>query len=47
LIIATYNWSTVLLFAIETGHQSGPNNGGLQEARGEFIAYFWETMISG
>src|ERR1700682_1956642 len=82
VIIATYNWSTVLPYAIEsaldqtmsdfellvigdvctddseqvveairdprirwinlpenTGHQSGPNNRGLQEARGEFIAY--------
>lgn len=82
VIIATYNWSTVLPFAIDsvlgqslddfellvvgdgctddseqvvtaikdprirwinlpvnTGHQSGPNNRGLQEARGEFIAY--------
>ncbi|MDB5579178.1 MAG: uncharacterized protein JWR80_4354 [Bradyrhizobium sp.] len=82
VIIATYNWSTVLPYAIDsvlgqtmrdfellvvgdgctddseqvvtaikdprvrwinlpenTGHQSGPNNRGLQEARGEFIAY--------
>jgi glycosyltransferase involved in cell wall biosynthesis len=82
VIIATYNWSTVLPYAIKsvlaqtmrdfelivvgdactddseqvvaaikdprvrwinlavnTGHQSGPNNRGLQEARGEFIAY--------
>lgn len=82
VIIATYNWSTVLPYAINsvldqtmqdfellvvgdgctddseqvvtaikdprvrwinlpanTGHQSGPNNRGLQEARGEFIAY--------
>jgi glycosyltransferase involved in cell wall biosynthesis len=82
VIIATYNRSTVLPYAIEcvlgqtmrdfellvigdgctddseqvvtaikdprvrwinlsghTGHQSGPNNRGLQEARGEFIAY--------
>jgi glycosyltransferase involved in cell wall biosynthesis len=82
VIIATYNWSTVLPFAIgsvlgqtladfellvvgdgctddseqvvsairdprvrwinlasNTGHQSGPNNRGLEEARGEFIAY--------
>ncbi len=82
VIIATYNWSSVLRYAIDsvlgqtmrdfellvvgdgctdgseqvvaaiedprvkwinlpknTGHQSGPNNRGLQEARGEFIAY--------
>ncbi len=82
VIIATYNWSTVLPYAItsvldqtmrdfellvvgdgctddlervvvgirdsrvrwinlpaNTGHQSGPNNRGLQEAKGEFIAY--------
>jgi hypothetical protein len=82
VIIATYNWSTVLPYAIDsvlgqtmrdfellvvgdgctddseqvvtaikdrrvrginlpanTGHQSGPNNRGLQEARGEFVAY--------
>lgn len=82
VIIATYNWSTVLPYAIgsvmaqtmpdfellvvgdgctddteqvvtairdprvrwinlpaNTGHQAGPNNRGLQEARGEFIAY--------
>jgi len=82
VIIATYNWSTVLPFAVDsvlgqtlgdfellvvgdgctddteqvvsairdprvrwinlpanTGHQSGPNNRGLEEARGEFIAY--------
>jgi glycosyltransferase involved in cell wall biosynthesis len=82
VIIATYNWSTVLPYAIDsvldqtmrdfellvvgdgctddseqvvtaikdprvrwinlpenTGHQAGPNNRGLQEARGEFIAY--------
>lgn len=82
VIIATYNWSSVLPYAIHsvlaqtmpdfellvigdgctddteqvvttipdsrirwinlpsnTGHQSGPNNRGLQEARGEFIAY--------
>jgi glycosyltransferase involved in cell wall biosynthesis len=82
VIIATYNWSTVLRYAIasvlgqtmrdlellvvgdgctddseqvvtamddprvrwinlpaNTGHQSGPNNRGLQEAKGEFIAY--------
>lgn len=82
VIIATYNWSTVLPYAIDsvlgqtmrdfellvvgdgctddseqvvagikdprvrwinlpenTGHQTGPNNRGLQEARGEFIAY--------
>lgn len=82
VIIATYNWSTVLPYSIgsaldqtladfellvvgdgctddsqqvveaiqdrrvrwigmpgNTGHQSGPNNRGLAEARGEFIAY--------
>jgi glycosyltransferase involved in cell wall biosynthesis len=82
VIIPTYNWSTVLPYAINsvlaqtmpdfelivvgdactddseqvvaaikdprvrwinlavnTGHQAGPNNRGLQEARGEFIAY--------
>jgi GT2 family glycosyltransferase len=82
VIIATYNWSTVLPYAIDsvlnqtmrdfellvigdgctddseqvvtaiddprvrwinlpknTGHQSGPNNRGLREAKGEFIAY--------
>jgi len=82
VIIATYNWSTVLPHAIDsvlgqtmrefellvvgdgctddseqvvtsirdsrvrwinlaenTGHQTGPNNRGLQEARGEYIAY--------
>jgi GT2 family glycosyltransferase len=82
VIIATYNWSTVLPYAIgsvlgqtmrdfellvigdgctddseqvvsaikdprirwinlpsNTGHQSGPNNRGLEEAKGEFIAY--------
>src|SRR5258708_504056 len=82
VIIPTYNWSTVLPYAIDsvlkqtmgdfellvvgdgctddseqvvtaindarvrwinlpanTGHQAGPNNRGLQEARGEFIAY--------
>lgn len=82
VIISTYNWSTVLPYAIasvlaqtlrdfellvigdgctddservvarvgdprvtwinlaaNTGHQFGPNNRGLQEARGEFIAY--------
>ena len=82
VIIATYNWSTVLPYAINSvlgqtmrnfellvvgdgctddseqvvmaikdprvrwinlpensGHQTGPNNRGLQEARGEFIAY--------
>jgi glycosyltransferase involved in cell wall biosynthesis len=82
VIIATYNWSAVLPYAINsvlrqtmddfellvigdgctddsemvvtavpdprvrwinlasnTGHQAGPNNRGLQEARGEFIAY--------
>jgi glycosyltransferase involved in cell wall biosynthesis len=82
VIISTYNWSTVLPYAIDsvlaqtmadfellvvgdgctddseqvvagikdprvrwinlpanTGHQSGPNNRGLQEAKGEFIAY--------
>jgi glycosyltransferase involved in cell wall biosynthesis len=82
VIIATFNWSAVLPYAIasvldqtmgdlellvigdgctddseqvvagikdsrlrwinlpeNTGHQSGPNNRGLQEARGEFIAY--------
>lgn len=82
VIIATYNWSSVLRYAIDsvlgqtmrdfellvvgdgctddseqvvaavgdprvrwinlpknTGHQTGPNNRGLQEARGEFIAY--------
>jgi glycosyltransferase involved in cell wall biosynthesis len=82
VIIATYNWSAVLPYAIDsvlaqtmpdfellvigdgctddseqvvtaikdprvrwinlpanTGHQSGPNNRGLQEARGEFVAY--------
>jgi GT2 family glycosyltransferase len=82
VIIPTYNWSTVLAYAIasvmaqtmpdfellvvgdgctddteqvmtgirdprvrwinlpaNTGHQAGPNNRGLQEARGEFIAY--------
>jgi glycosyltransferase involved in cell wall biosynthesis len=82
VIIATYNWSTVLPYAIEsvlkqtmgdyellvigdgctddsgqvvnaikdprvrwinlpvnTGHQAGPNNRGIEEARGEFIAY--------
>jgi GT2 family glycosyltransferase len=82
VIIATYNWSSVLPYAIRsvlaqtmpdfellvvgdgctddtehvvttmgdsrirwinlpsnTGHQSGPNNRGLQEARGDFIAY--------
>jgi glycosyltransferase involved in cell wall biosynthesis len=82
VIIATYNWSAVVPYAIEsvlrqtmtdfellvigdgctddtekvvsaiadprvrwinlpenTGHQAGPNNRGLQEARGEFIAY--------
>jgi GT2 family glycosyltransferase len=82
VIIPTYNWSTVLPYAINsvlaqtmrdfelivvgdactddseqvvaaikdprvrwinlavnTGHQFGPNNRGLQEARGEFIAY--------
>jgi glycosyltransferase involved in cell wall biosynthesis len=82
VIIATYNWSTVLPYAIDsvlrqtmrdfellvvgdgctddteqvvaaitdprvrwinlpenTGHQAGPNNRGLREAKGEFIAY--------
>jgi GT2 family glycosyltransferase len=82
VIIATYNWSTVLPYSIDsvlrqtmrdfellvigdgctddsekvvadindprvrwinlpknTGHQAGPNNRGLQEAKGEFIAY--------
>jgi GT2 family glycosyltransferase len=82
VIIATYNWSTVLPYAIEsvlnqtmrdyellvigdgctddseqvvaaikdprvrwinlpanTGHQAGPNNRGIEEARGEFVAY--------
>ena len=82
VIIATYNWSTVLPYAIgsvlaqtmpdfellvigdgctddseqvvagiedsrlrwinlpaNTGHQAGPNNRGLQEAKGEFVAY--------
>jgi glycosyltransferase involved in cell wall biosynthesis len=82
VIVATYNWSTVLPYAIasvlgqtmrdfellvvgdgctddseqvvaaipdprvrwinlpaNTGHQSGPNNRGLEEATGEFIAY--------
>ena len=82
VIISTYNWSTVLPYAIEsvlaqtmpdfellvigdgctddleqvvagikdqrvrwinlavnTGHQAGPNNRGLEEAKGEFIAY--------
>jgi GT2 family glycosyltransferase len=82
VIIATYNWSTVLPYAIDsvldqtmrdfellvigdgctddseqvvtavrdprvrwinlpahTGHQSGPNNRGLQEGKGDFIAY--------
>jgi len=88
VIIPTYNWSTVLPFAIDsvlgqtlsdfellvigdgctddteqvvtaiedprirwinllsnTGHQSGPNNRGLQEARGEFIAYLGHDDI--
>src|SRR2546423_10337438 len=82
IIMATYNWSTVLPYSIgsvlrqtladfellvvgdgctddsqivvasvgdprvrwinlptNTGHQSGPNNEGLKQARGEFIAY--------
>src|SRR5690349_724308 len=88
VIIATYNWSSVLPYAIgsvldqtrqdfellvvgdgctddsehvvaaigdprvrwinlpsNTGHQSGPNNRGLQEARGEFIAYLGHDDI--
>jgi glycosyltransferase involved in cell wall biosynthesis len=88
VIMATYNWSTVLPYAIDsvlgqtmrdfelpvvgdgctddseqvvtaiqdprvrwinlpenTGHQTGPNNRGLQEARGEFVAYLGHDDI--